>query len=147
MLLTHFFLFQEDQLIYTLNLSKYQWQEIFALNVISNDFRMTLKMVSLTVRYLFYQSMDEKIKTQTLNFSAKENPNMEKALFNWPIVQQYAVKAKNRLISRKFSGMKFFHLSVRRVNEPKATCACVCSINQSNHFISVHLFFLFCLYR
>ena len=29
---------------------------------------------------------------------------MEKALFDWPIVLQYDVKAKYRLISRKFSG-------------------------------------------
>ena len=33
---------------------------------------------------------------------------MEKVLFDWPIVLQYDVKAKNQLISRKFSGMKFF---------------------------------------
>ena len=43
--------------------------------------------------------MDEKIKTWTLHFPAKENPNMEKALFNWPIVSQYDVKAKYRLIN------------------------------------------------
>ena len=57
--------------------------------------------------------MDEKIKTWTLRFPAKENPNMEKALFDWPIVLQYDVKVKYRLISRKFSGMKFFQPSVR----------------------------------
>ena len=56
--------------------------------------------------------MDGKIKTWTLRFPAKENPNMEKALFNWPIVLQYEIKAKYRLISRKFSGMKFFHQSL-----------------------------------
>ena len=38
--------------------------------------------------------MDEKIKTWTLRFPAKENPNMEKALFDWSIVSQYDVKAK-----------------------------------------------------
>ena len=52
--------------------------------------------------------MDEKIKTWTLHFPAKENPNVEKALFDWPIVLQCDVKAKHRLISRKFWGMKFF---------------------------------------
>ena len=46
--------------------------------------------------------MDEKIKTWTLRFLDKENPSMEKALFDWPIVLQYDVKAKYRLISRKF---------------------------------------------
>ena len=70
-------------------------------------------MVSVSVRYLFYQRMDEKIKTWTLRFYAKENPNMKKALFDWPIVLQYDVKAKYRLISRKFSGLKFFHPSVK----------------------------------
>ena len=32
-------------------------------------------MFSESVRYLFYQPLDEKIKTWTLRFSAKENPN------------------------------------------------------------------------
>ena len=74
-------------------------------------------MVSESVRYLFYQPMDEKIKTWPLCFPAKENPNMEKALFDWPIMLQYDVKAKYRLISRKFSSMKFFHASVRLTNQ------------------------------
>ena len=47
---------------------------------------MTLKMVSVNVRYLFYQPMDGKIKTWLLRFPAKENPNVEKTLFDWPIV-------------------------------------------------------------
>ena len=75
------------------------------------------KMVSVNVRYLFYQPMDEKIKTWPLRFPAKENPNMEKALFDWPIVFQYDVKAKYRLISRKLSGMKLFHPRVRLTNQ------------------------------
>ena len=50
----------------------------------------------------------------------KESPNMEKALFEWPIVLQYDVKAKYRLISRKFSGVKFFHPSVRLTNQSHA---------------------------
>ena len=40
------------------------------------------KMVSVSVRYLFYQPMDERIKTGPLRFPAKENPNMEKAVFD-----------------------------------------------------------------
>ena len=56
-----------------------------------------------------------------LLFPAKENPNMERALFHWPIVLQYDVKAKYGLISRKFSGMKFFHPSGRLTNQkPRA---------------------------
>ena len=81
-------------------------------------------MVSASVRYLFYQPMDEKIKTWPLRFPAKENPNMEKALFDWPIVLQYDVKAKYRLISRKFSGMTFFHPSVCLTNQnPRAVAS------------------------
>ena len=62
-----------------------------------------------------------KDKTWPLRFPAKENPNMEKALFEWPIMLQYDVKAKYRLISRKFLGMKFFYPSVRLTNQkPRA---------------------------
>ena len=50
--------------------------------------------------------MDEKIKTWPLRFPAKENPNMEKALFDWPILLLYEFKAKYHLISRKFSGVR-----------------------------------------
>ena len=63
--------------------------------------------------------MDEKIKTWPLRFPAKENPNMEKALFDWPIVLQYDVKAKYRLISRKFLGI--FHPSVHLTNQKPRT--------------------------
>ena len=45
-------------------------------------------------------------------FPAKENPNMEKELFDWPIVLQYDVKTKNRLIFRKLFGIQAF-VSVR----------------------------------
>ena len=83
------------------------------------------KMVSVSVRYLFYQPMDEKIKTWPLSFPAKENPNTEKALFDWPIVLQYDVKAKYGLVSRKFSGMKFFHPSVRLTNQKPPAFVCV----------------------
>ena len=75
--------------------------------------------------------MDEKVKTWTLiRFPAKENPNMEKALFDWPIVLQYDVKAKYRLISRKFSGMKCFHPSVRLTNQKPRAFVSVRKTNQ-----------------
>ena len=101
------------------------------------------KTVSVSVRYLFYQPADEKIKTWPLRFPAKGNPNMTKALFDWPIVLQYDVTAKYRLISRKFSGMKFFWPE-RSLNQLKATHVCIRSTNQSNRSISVRLSFLFC---
>ena len=91
---------------------------LFSIIVANNRtiFVWPWKMVLVSVRFLFYQPMDEKIKTSTLCFPAKENPNMEMPLLDWPIVLQYDVKAKYWLISRKFSGMKFFHLSVRVTN-------------------------------
>ena len=82
-----------------------------------SDFRMTLKNGRfVSVRYLFYQPMDEKIKTWPFRFPADENPNIEKALFDWSIVLQYDVIANCRLISRKFSGTKFLHPSVCLTN-------------------------------
>ena len=66
--------------------------------------------------------MDEKIKKKkTLRFPAKENSTVEKPLFDRPIVLQYDVKAKYRMISRKFLGVKFLHLNVRLANQkPRA---------------------------
>ena len=82
---------------------------------------MTIKNGLGSVLFLFCQPMDETIKTWPIRFPAKENPNMEKALFDWPIVLQYDVKAKYRLISRKFSGITFFHPSVLLNNQkPRA---------------------------
>jgi len=98
-------------------------------------------MVSVSVRYLFYQSMDEKIKTWTLRFPAKENPNM--ALFDWPMVLQYDVKAKYRLISRKFSGMKCFQPSVRLTNQKLRAFV---SVRQTNQ-IALFPFACFCFVR
>ena len=115
---------------------------LFAVHVFRTIFVWPWKMVSVSVRYLFYQPMDEKIKTWNLRFPAKENPNMEKALFDWPIVLQYDVKAKYPLISRKFSGMKFFS-PAHSLNQSKPTRVCIRSINQSNRSISVRLWFHF----
>ena len=68
--------------------------------------------------------MDESIKTWTLRFPAKENPDTEKALFDWPIVLQYDVKAKYALISRIFREWSFFTPSVRLTNQkPRAFVA------------------------
>ena len=74
-------------------------------------------MVLVSVRHLFYQPVDEKIKTWTLRFRAKENPNMDKAFFDWPIVLQYDVKAKYRLISRIFKALphSILHFSRARM--------------------------------
>ena len=57
-----------------------------AMSVGYSDFVWPCKMVSVNISYLFYHPMNEKIKTWTLRFPAKENPNVEKASFDWPIV-------------------------------------------------------------
>ena len=59
-------------------------------------------MVSVSVLYLFHQSTNEKIKLWLLRFPTRENPNMEEGLFDWPIVLQYDVKAKYRVILERF---------------------------------------------
>ena len=73
------------------------------------------------------------------SFSRQSNPNMEKALFDWPIVLQYDVKE----ISRKFFGHEVC-LPARSLSQPKPRCVCICFIHQSNRPISVRLLFLFC---
>ena len=66
--------------------AKYCLSGVGTLNLFENPIErfshVFEKMVSVSVRYLFYQPMDEKNKTWTLRFPAKENPNMEKALFD-----------------------------------------------------------------
>ena len=98
------------------------------------------KIVSVSVCYLLYQPVDEKNKTWL--------PNMEKALFDWPIVLQYDVvkhrlTSKYRLISTKFFGHEVFSAE-RSLNQPIARCVCIPSIHQSSRSISVRLLFLFC---
>ena len=73
------------------------------------------------------------------SFSRQRNPNMEKALFDWPIVLQYDVKE----ISRKFFGHEVC-LPARSPSQPKPRCVCIRFIHQSNRSISVRLLFLFC---
>ena len=101
-------------------------------------------MVWVSVGYLFYQATDEKMKTWTLHFRAKQNPNLEKVLFDWPIVLQYNVKAKYRLISRKFSGMKFFQPSVRLTKQNPRSFV---SVRQTNQIASFPFVCCFCFVR
>ena len=93
-------------------------------------------MVSVSVRHLFYQPMDEKIKTWPLRLPAKETLIWRR---HCPIGLLCCSMTSKRSI---VSGMKLFHPSVRLTNQ-KATRVCIRSINQSNRFISAH-FFLFC---
>ena len=55
-------------------------------------------------------------------------------MLDWPIVLQYDVKEKCRLISRNFSGMKLFHPSVSLTNK------------ELRAFVSVRLTNFVCLF-
>jgi len=101
--------------------------------------RMSLQVVAMWERFhlAFYRTSESKwpcigIKNQykdkfsangwkdqnmDFSFSSQRKPYMEKPLFDWPIVLQYDVKVKYRLISRKFWGMTFFYPSVRLANQ------------------------------
>ena len=79
---------------------------------------MTLKMVSVSVQCLFYQPIDEKIKTWTLRFPAKGNPNMVKVLFDWPIVSLCCVVLRARsFLCRAFT-------------KPTKSHACLCPFDK-----------------
>ena len=88
--------------------------------------------------------MDEKIKTWPIRFPTKENPNMEKALFDWPIVLQYDVKGKYQLISRKFLGMKFFSPKPS-LNRPKSH-TCLYPFDKPIKSLYFHSFFVSVLF-
>ena len=78
------------------------------------------------------------------SFSRKENPNMEKVLFDWPIVLLYDFKAKYWLISRKFACMKFFQPRVRLTNrKPRAFV----SVRQTNQIALFPFVCCFCFVR
>ena len=102
---------------------------------------MTLKSSFGKCLLLFYKPVDEKIKTWTLRFPAKENPNLGKVLFDWPIVLQYNVKAKYRLISRKFFGHEVFQPSARLTNQKPGAFVFVRHTNQVALFPFVCCFY------
>ena len=77
---------------------------------------MTLKngfVRMVSVRYLSYQPLDEQIRTWPLRFPAKKKLIWSRHCS----ISQSCCRGKYRLISRKFSGMKFFHPSVRLTNQ------------------------------
>ena len=88
-----------------------------------SEFRMTLK-IGFGKCSLFVLSVNGwKDQNMASSFSRQRKPylNKERALLDWPFVLQYDVKAKYLLISRKFSGIKFFQPSVRLTNQkPRA---------------------------
>ena len=100
------------------------------------------KMVSVSVRYyLFCQAINVKIKTWSLRFPAKENPNMEK------IGQLCCSMTSKRSIDwflESTSGVKCFHSSVRLTNQKPRAFVSVRQSNRSINSISVSLLFLFC---
>ena len=66
------------------------------------------------------------------SFSHQRNPHMEKALFDWPIVLQYDLKAKYRLISTKFFGHEVFFQPRVRLTNRKLSRARFVSVGQTS---------------
>ena len=98
------------------------------------------KCFRLSVRYLFYQRSKHGLFVLPLK---EKNPNIQKTLFDWPIVLLYDVKAKYQLISGKLSGMKVLISPECLLNQPRAIPVCIRSINHSNRSISFRLMFCF----
>ena len=85
--------------------------------------------------------MGETIKTWTLRFPAKENPNVAKALL--ALLANRVTVLRQGEVSVDF-GHEVLHTSVGLKNQKPRARVCIRSINQSNRSISVCLSFLFC---
>ena len=104
-----------------------------------------LKRFSYDLRKWFRQVfvicfISQWMKRSPLRSPAKQNPNMEKALFDWQIVLQYDVKAKYQVDFQKVLDHEVFWPE-RLLDQPKATRVCIRSINQSNRISSVRSLF------
>jgi len=97
-------------------------------------FEWPWKMVSVSVRYLFYQPMDEKIKTWLFVFPPKKTVIWRR---HCSIGQSCCSMTSKRSIN--------WFLEIKVLASPiKITRVCIRSITQSNRSISVRLLFLFC---
>ena len=98
------------------------------------------KMVSVSVRCLFYQPMDENIKTWTLRF-----PPPKKTLIwrrHCSIGQSCCSMTSKRRVGWFLESSRPWSFSAERSpNQSKATRLCIRSINQSNRSISVRFHF------
>ena len=85
------------------------------------------------------------VSVSARRFISQEMKRSKHGLFVFPpFVLQYDVKAKYRLISRKFSGMKFFHRSARLTNHrPRAFV----SVRQTNEIALFPFVCCFCFVR
>ena len=103
------------------------------------------KMVSASVRYLFYQSMDEKIKLGLLGFTRKKTLICRK---HCSIGQSCCNVTSKQSIDWFLESSHIRHevfSPERSLNQPKATRVCVRSIDQSNRFIPLICCFCFVL--
>ena len=103
------------------------------------------KMVSVSVPYLFYQPMDEKIKTRTPRFPNRKIINKKYGEDIARLANSVAVWRQSEVSIDfwKVLGHEVFSTECS-LNQPIATRVCIRSINQSNLSISVRLLFLFC---
>ena len=96
------------------------------------------EMVSASVRCLFYQPVDEKIKTWPLRLPDKENPKYREGIIR--LASCVAVWRQSEVSIDFENVLRAWSFSPERsLNQPKATRVCIRSINQSNRSISIHL--------
>ena len=102
------------------------------------------KMVSVSVRFLFYRPVDEKIKTWTLRFPAKETLRWRRHCSIGQSCSSMTSKRRIDWFLESSLGHEVFSPE-RSLNQPKPRRVCIRSINQSNRSISVR--FCFCFVR
>ena len=101
-----------------------------------------LKLVSVSVRYLSYQPMGEKIKTSTLQFFRQRKPEYGEGIVR--LANRVAVWRQREVSIDFYKVLRHEVFSIERsLNQLKATRVCIRLINQSNRSISAHLLFLF----
>ena len=59
-------------------------------------------------------------------FPPKKSPDMEKALFDWPVALQYDVKAKYRFLERSLHQPNAMRVCIRSITNPIALFPFVC---------------------
>ena len=92
---------------------------------------MNMALVTISLFFLHFQFISPALNVSlrtcvfwVMIYHTHNHPcaNMEEALFDWPIVLQYDVKGKYRLVSRKFSRKEVVSAE-HSLNHPKAKYA------------------------
>ena len=94
------------------------FRKIF-VNGVCSDFGMSSKNIFGKCLLLALSANGWEVQNMASSFSRQENSSMEKALFDWPIVLQYDVKAKYLCFLESSRAWNFFTRA--SLNQSKAT--------------------------